>query len=271
MRAHRMLSLVLLLWAPAVRECRAQSGSSAGTPAAVVDSFFRATRQERWRDAARLIDLEAMGDLRDQTVRFMRRPPSVHRITPEEIMKSDPKMPRVVAEYEAARSNGAVASYDAVSEEYANVPNVDSLAALPVEEAAARWLQAQDPRYKMRRSLDAARTRCGLPDSVVASLLHQSTVTQQVLGTVLQDSIAYVLFAERPVQAPEADSARAHSRRRRSSRRASWVMPPPVLTLRRLGARWRIAPGQPFGGWSGDMSVGCTVTTVTDSTPPRSP
>src|SRR5690348_11738600 len=104
MRAHRMLSLVLLPWAPVVRECRAQSGSSAGTPAAVVDSFFRATQQQRWRDAARLMDLEAFGDLRDQSVRFMRHPPSVHRITPEEMMKYDPRMPRAVAEYEAERS-----------------------------------------------------------------------------------------------------------------------------------------------------------------------
>jgi hypothetical protein len=37
-----------------------------------------------------------------------------------------------------------MACYGGVSQEYANVPSVDSLAALPVDEAAARWLEAKD-------------------------------------------------------------------------------------------------------------------------------
>jgi hypothetical protein len=262
----------LMLWlAPTVLASRAQSGTGSGTPAAVVDSFFRATEQQRWRDAARLMDLEAFGELRDQAVRFRRRPQKVHRLTPDELMKHDPKMPREVAEYEVARSNEAMARYDGVSQEYANVPSVDSLAALPVEEAAARWLQARDPRYQMLRSLDEVRSRCNLPDSLVArALLQAPSTTAQVIGTVLEDSVAYVLYVDKPVRQGGADSARAH--RRRSAPRASWAMPPPVLTLRRLGSHWRIAPGEPFGGWSGYMTVSdCSAAESGKSSPPRSP
>ena len=273
MRANRMVPLVglLLSMVPIVSVSHAQSGTSAGTPAAVVDSFFRATEQERWRDAARLMDLDAFGELRDQAVRFMRHQPTVHRATPEEFMKMDPKMPRLVAEYQAARSNEAMTRYGGVSQDYANVPSVDSLAALPVDEAAARWLQAKDPRYRMRRSLEEVRRRCDLPDSIMTTLLNEQIMTAHVLGTVLEDSIAYVLYAEKPVQRGGTDSAAARARRRRSTPRAAWVMPPPVLTLRRLGSGWRIAPGEPFGGWSGYMTVAdCSATGSGKSTSPDS-
>jgi hypothetical protein len=275
MRVHRTIPLVglMLLLAPAVSASRAQPGTTAGTPAAVVDSFFRATEQQRWRDAARLMDLDAFGELRDQAVHFMRRPQNVHHLTPEELMKHDPKMPRDVAEYEAARSNEAMALYGGVSHEYASVPNADSLAVLPVEEAAARWLQARDPRYQMRRSLEEVRRRCDLPDSLVSRVLSQApTTTAEVIGTVLEDSTAYVLYAEKPVQQGVTDSVHRRARQRGATPRASWVMPPPVLTLRRLGSRWRIAPGEPFGGWSGYMAVtDCSATGSGKSSPPQSP
>jgi hypothetical protein len=275
MPAYRMAPLagLMLSLAPTVFTSRAQSGTATGTPAAVVDSFFHASEHERWRDAARLMDLEAFAELRDQTVRFMRQPRNVPRLTPQELIKHDPKMPRVVAEYEAARSNEAMSRYNGVSLEYANVSSVDSLAALPVEEAAARWLEARDPRYHMRRSLEEVRSRCDLPDSVVSRvLLAAPSTTARVLGTVLEDSIAYVLYAEQPVERGGADSVAAGARGRRSAHRATMVMPPPVLTLRRLGSRWRIAPGEPFGGWSGYMSVtDCPATGSGKSSPRRSP
>lgn len=275
MHAHRAVPLVAVLLALSLtlRASGAQTVSTRNSPAAVVDSFFRAAEQERWRDAARLMDLETFGDLRDQTVRMMRGRRTAHHVTPEELMKFDPKMPRVVAEYEAARSNEQVASYNGVSQEYANVPNVDSLAALSVEEAAARWLQARDPRYQMRRSLERERSRCNLPDSVVTGLLLQApATTAQVLGTVLEDTLAYVLYAEMPARKSNAESVTARTRHRESSRRSSWVISPPLLTLRRMGSRWRIAPGEPFGGWSGYASViDCPATGTGESSPPRSP
>jgi len=271
MRAHRAVPLVgvMLALSPTVCASRAQSVSGRDTPAAVVDSFFSATGQERWRDAARLMDLEAFAGLRDETVRNMRRPPSVYQVTPEELMKRDPKMPRVVAEYQAARANEPVGRYDLISYEYAGVSGPDSLAALPVQDAAARWLQAKDPRYQMRRSLEAERIRCNLPDSVISELVRTQMTKTRVLGTVTADSMAYVLYTDEPVvEAPDArpDTVRRRTSRRRAASRAFWVMPPPVLTLRRVGTHWRIAPGEPFGGMSGFASfINCAGTGAGDS------
>ena len=256
MRTHRILPLVgvLLALSPTVCASGAQSVSRRDTPAAVVDSFFRAREQSRWRDAARLMDLESFGGLRDEAVRNMRRPPTVHHVTPEDLMKSDSKMPRVVAEYQASRSNEQIGRNDWLLYEYADVSSADSLAALPLDVAAARWLQARDPRYQMRRSIEAQRISCDLPDSTITRLIRMPMTRARVLGTVLADSMAFVLYDEVPVvDEPEArpDSTRRRAKHRRASAPAFAVMPPPVLTLRRVGTHWRIAPGEPFGGWSG--------------------
>lgn len=244
MRVHRITLLVGLLGALAPMVCAslAQSVANADTPAAVADSFFRATEQERWRDAARLMDLATFGALRDQDVANMRNARTrVHRMTAEEFMKFDPKMPRAVARYQAARSNEQIGRNDWLLHEYADVPTVDSLAALSAEDAAARWLQAKDQRYMMRQALANQSGSCSVPDSIVAQAVHLPRPSYRELGTVIADSLAYVLYTED--MSPEAtpDSATETYARARITG-ASYVMSPPVLTLRRVGGLWRIAP-----------------------------
>src|SRR3954463_10606216 len=108
MRTHRPAArlLLLALSVSGLRTSQAQSSSAAPAPTAVADSFFHATEQARWRDAARLMDLETFGALRDQEVRSARKGSrNVYSVTPDQLMKYDPKMPRALAEYQAAQSN----------------------------------------------------------------------------------------------------------------------------------------------------------------------
>jgi len=248
------LATIAMLLAPPLRPCRAQSG---GAPAAVVDSFFRAVEQERWYDAARLTDLEALGALRDQAVRSSRTQRQYH-VTPEQLMKSDPAMPRAAAEYQAKRSEVLRADFDLLAFEFANVHSADSLAALPVIDAAARWSEAKDPRYMMRRSYAENRKRCGLPDSLTATALLLPSMTYNVFGAVLRDSLAYVLYADSTVFPQEADSARPMQHSGANENPHRYMMPPSVITLRRLDGNWRIAPGDMFGGWMGSASFVCS-------------
>jgi hypothetical protein len=245
------LATLAVLLAPSLRAGRAQSTA----PTAVVDSFFRAVEQERWRDAARLMDLATFGALRDEEVRNMRRARAQrHPVTPDMLMKSDPRMPRAVAEYQAARTNEAMDQSDRHMHDYAGVDDVDGLAALSPDEAAARWLEAKDPRYMMRQSLAEARTRCNVPDSVIAQLVPLPATMNRVLGTVMDDSLAYVLYTELPSPGHDPGSPSAHGRRRARTSHPFWVMPPPVITLRRIGGQWRIAPAMPFGSMGGYAS-----------------
>jgi hypothetical protein len=248
-----------------VHAVRAQSAAGSGSPDAVADSFFRAWGEARWTDAARLMDLTAFGRLRDEEVRSMRHA-RVRRMTAEELTKDAPDMPRAVAEYQAAQFNERAGRNDWLMYDYANVSSVDSLAALPVEEAAARWLEAKDERYGYRRAIQEQRSRCNVPDSVFARLFPLPTTSYQLLGTIVKDSLAYALYEESHY-VPKSDSLhppRAGGRRRPD---ASWAEPPSVLTLRRTGATWRVAPGRPFGGQTSTIIAQCSP--LNDQKPPR--
>jgi hypothetical protein len=258
MRAQRLVLLVglLVVATPGARASSAQSGTSSDSIGAVADSFFRATEQERWRDAARLIDLATFGALRDQELANMRSARKrMHQVTPEELMKFDPRMPRVVASYQAARANEQLGRNDWLSHEYANVSSADSLAALSPLDAAARWLEARDSRYMMRQALVAQRDHCEVPDSILEQTVHLTRPTHRRLGTVAADSLAYVLYTEDLPPEPDSASAKALHARQRSAG-ATYVISPPVLTLRRVSGQWRIAPS--FGmSTAGSAVISC--------------
>jgi hypothetical protein len=248
MRTHRPAARLLLLAfsVSGLRTSQAQSSSAAPAPTAVADSFFHATEQARWRDAARLMDLDTFGALRDQAVQNAREARKlVHPITPEQLMKYDPKLPRVVAEYQASQSNEQRGRTDWLHHEYADVPTIDSLAALPVEDAAARWLEAKDMRYHLKQELREQQRRCNLPDSVLTRM-WPAVATHHILGTVVVDSLAYVLYDE---VIPFRDDTSSTPPRRRAVRQgntASYTMAPPVMTLRQIQGTWRVAPSYPF-------------------------
>jgi hypothetical protein len=271
MRALRVLPLATLLAVATAsfRNTWAQAGSRDGmTPSAVADSFFSAWAGGRLRDAARLMDLDTFGKLRDDEVKNMRHA-RTRRMTADDYMKYQPRMPRAVAEFEAAQFNENAGRNDWLMHDYANVPDVDRLAALSVEEAAARWLEAKDRRYIMRRALEEQRSRCNVPDSVFAQMFPFPTTKYEVMGTIVKDTLAWTLFEE-TFDVPPSDSLHAPSPRRRRRTRVSWAMPPSVLTLRRIGDTWRVAPGMPFGDQVSIMVADCTPMRQQKSSP-RSP
>jgi len=262
MRPHRVCRLLMLLafMTSMPRTSRAQSSSSTSSAAAAVaDSFFSAWGHARWRDAARLMDLDTFGKLRDDEVRSMRQTRTRH-MTADEYMKIEPKMPRAVAEYQAAQFNERAGRDEWLAHDYANVSTVDSLAAISVDDAAARWLEARDRRYLMRRALEEQRARCNIPDSIFAQIFPFPVTSYKVLGTVVSDSLAYSLFEEETLDAPKSDSILAAREMRGRRAAASWAIPPSVLIMRRIGDAWRVAPSIALANQSSFMVMDCTQT-----------
>jgi hypothetical protein len=211
-------------------------------PAAVADSFFRATRDARWVDAARLMDLDAISAMRDGTVRSARRQRPVPPMTAETFLQHDPKMPREVAEYQARQANERSTDVDPLANEYAGVPSVDSLARLPAVDVAARWLEARDVRWNVRVGLRASQKRgCFSADSIDAMIRAMRPGPARIIGTVIDDSLAYVLY-ERDIVENVARPSTEQARPRRRRARPSFVMPPLVMMLRRFGPQWRVVP-----------------------------
>jgi hypothetical protein len=225
------------------------------SPRDVAAAFFQAVAEERWRDAAGVLDLRAFERYRRQQVQWMRVPAPEPTITVEELMRHDPEMPREVAEYRLKEMRRIQRDHgDLLEHLYAGVRSVDTLAALSVQDAAARWLQAKDHRWIWRRSaLSAARRGCPVPPESPEPAVAQA---HEITGIVaVGDTIAYVLH-EDPVFRMKSGDIDLHG------------PAPSVLQLRRRRGRWEILPREDvFGVVGGVVAFHCEPT----DPPPRKP
>jgi hypothetical protein len=225
-------------------------GAAQETPTGVATAFFEAMAEERWRDAARSMDLLAFDRYRREQISAVRLPqPPRRRMTVDDYLQHQPDMPRAVAEYHVRTMNERVHDpSEWLLREFAGVRSLDSLAALSAEEAAARWLQAQDFRWSFRQAREQERARgCPIPDEADQ---HLPAPEHRVVGAVIVDSAtAYVLHEDDQFRRAEPD------------RDAAMHAPlPNILTLRRRGDRWRILPRQAMFHGSGavaHVSVQC--------------
>lgn len=239
----------------------AQSSSSA-TPADVARDFFAAERDGRWLDAARLIDLKSFEAQRARSVANARHARPQFHLTVEELLRHNPTMPRAVAEYQVKQSEILMRDYNPLWDEYADVPTADSLAHLPVGVAAARWLEAKDPRWQVRRSAkNGLPAECeqssgpplkALTDSEVKGLSEmamsvlipppQQIVAVASAGSVTPgstDSVSYVLFRDRYENRHDSTSAGMPGPEIQTS--------PSTLTLIKTSGGWRVYPALDFG------------------------
>jgi hypothetical protein len=256
-----------------------QSGSIA-SPADIARQFFAAEREGRWLDAARLLDLKSFEPQRARSVANARHANDAQQfhLTVDQMLRHDPSMPRAVAEYQVKQAAESFRDFNPLTYEYADVPTADSLAALPVDVAAARWLEAKDPRWLMRREMKrqphTLAGDCGkVNDSLIkatkmldtAAALAMSLVPRrEVIGIAAvastpgsADSLSYVLFRERY-------ETRGDSTARGLMDRPEMQMSPSVLTLIRTSVGWRVLPALDFGGVSGSggFSFDCTIDSV---------
>ena len=249
-----------------------QAQGSASTPEQVARDFFKAEQEDRWIDAARLLDLTRFEPIRSSVVASIRSMASRPKLTAEQLMKLDPAMPRAAAEYQARSMDEGFHNHDFLSRAFARVSSADSLAVLPVDEAAARWLEAQGWRWKYEMALKETKRRphpdCpGLPDSVLRRMSAQfRPLLSPILGaTEASDSVRYVI-----VGFPEA----VFSGPRKAQEEAYPSLSPRALVLRRVDASWRIVatPDMPHSDGAGGMStfaIGCGIEPLKSEVPKK--
>jgi hypothetical protein len=212
----------------------------AASPTEVGQEFFKAEADGRWLDAARLLDLRAFEAHRQDALRSSRAGKGFVGPTAEQVMREYPDMPPNVAEY-VARKYAQAADSDALSRTFARTTSADTLAALPVDVAASRWLEARDPRWQLERSIAHLPAGCVRP----AAGPTMKPTPKEVLGSPITsltapggtDSLSYVLFRD-VGQSP--------------SSRIGNGMPPGVLTLTRVNGQWKILP-LPDVGFAGGV------------------
>jgi hypothetical protein len=220
----------------------AQSQAQPTKPENVAKAFFNAVAAGRWSEAAGYVDLDSFERFRQQML-GSEQSQSIAKWTADSLIKREPDMPRAVAEYQVAQIRKHFNdSSEALRYEFANVGTNSELAALSPIEAAARMIEAQDIRYKIRLSHET--TRCVAPYR--PAMPNAEVSPDQILGTIVRDSMAYVLHIKGVIaldSATKVESAR-RAMYRRPEDTEPIPFPPGVMQLRNVGGRWVI-----LGGW----------------------
>ena len=230
------------------------------SPRQIAEAFFAAERDGRWVDAARFLDLDVFEHIRRQDVANYRSRPKRSVLTVETLLKYDPSMPREAAEYQVKQANKQSDNFDILAHEFAHVPSVDSLAALPVLTAAAYWLEAKDPRWKMTRDQSRGPQQCQLPPDQLAAIRFPAARIVAVASTAGTGSsltdVAYVLFRRWPWvdEGPTAVDPGPD-------------IPPNILTLTRQSGKWRIYPVDNDGIFSESFALGCGTGSIQTHSP----
>ena len=224
-----------------VAECQAQAADAAAAQA-VATAYLKALQVGDLKAAVGFLDLEPFDRYRRGQAESAKHQQMAPPITPERLMSHDPEMPRSVAEFNARRMNDQRRSTNVLEYQF-GLTDPDSVLALPVETLAARWLEVHDRRYQTRRALRAS--PCAI-DTTFALPEPQ----YRVLGTVVSDSIAYVLFTNDELPNFPVDGV------------SSWG--PNMLFLRRAHDSWWVLPHNILGN---SVMIGTTCTPA--AKPPR--
>jgi hypothetical protein len=262
------IAVVFLFLSPVL----AVAQQAADSPDEVARKFFQAQSDERWMDAARLLDLGEFAAVRDQFVRSFRNVPRIAPITVERLLRMEPDMPRAVAEYRVKQDSERVQEFDMLGQEFARISSVDSLAALPVQEAAARWLEAKGPRWQFARQRKAESLHpgrfgnCRTPAEPLPGQTEGDTVEIMGVAHAPGDSVSYaifnpfLLFERRAASRPTKPGIRKRQ------------MSPRVVTLRKVSGNWRIEPTRDLpgpNGLSGSYSVCVVDTSIKAASAPK--
>lgn len=170
---------------------RPAAAQTAG-PRDVASRFLDAIAAERWTEAAQMLDLDAFREYVQHFTSRSDRSSTTRPIpTVEDLRRQDPSMPREVAEWHVRQMREAQSRMgDPTEYEFAGVRSIAALRRLPIEEAAARWLEARSPQYSLRRQLEEM--RCPVPDA-----RDLPVPERRLLGVITEsDTVSYALHRE---------------------------------------------------------------------------
>ncbi len=163
------------------------------SPREAAAGFLEAWNARRWTETARLLDLDSFDRFRRNFLaRAQRQPDEGPQPNVEEMLRTNPGMPREAAEYQIRMMREQQRRYaDPTPFEFARVSSASALRALTAEEAAARWLESRDPRWQVRMQYEQA--GCAPADDVAEIPLPR----RRLIGVVADsDSTTYALFKE---------------------------------------------------------------------------
>jgi len=200
----------------------AQSGAERAVRA-TVDTFFTLVTREKWDSAAAMLDLARFEPYFKSVVRNMRSAIPQRQATVEDLMATDSTMPRAVAEWQIGqmKARDTRDPFDYVAYEFAGIASSRDLFSMSIPTAAARWIEGQDGRTKMRETW--RKQGCSLSDLPDFPAAKRTIVAI----AVADDSTAYVVNTDDRFGNMDPGNLFFGDR---------------VMRLRRITGRWRIEP-----------------------------
>lgn len=199
--------------------CQARD-SAAAAAQAVGTAYLNAIRAADWKAAAGFLDIVPLDHYRLAQIDMARRMRNQPPMTVERLMSANPKLPRAVAEYEIEQMTERRSTNSYLEFEF-GIKDPDSLAALPASVVAQRWLEVHDPRWRFRKAAMASNCGSAAVDSMPAPAFR-------VLGTVVADPVAYLVYERDDDPPPIPEDIRGFG--------------PRILTLRRAMDGWWVLP-----------------------------
>jgi len=221
---------VVLAVVPTIARAQANVPAS-DSVAAIADAFFRAVVAGRWSEASQFLDTSSLNRIRRQGADQVRHWRAARPLTLKQFMEANPDVPRAVAGVRVKEANERTRALGKALSPY-GVEDPDSLLAMPIQSYASRWVEIRDERWLIRES---ARRCGGAPTDLPIE-------PYRVIGTVLGDGIAYVLFDPGSGRSPGTSALEPRV--------------PRVMMLRQRGSTWSIVPSDDLVG-VGEMVNAC--------------
>ena len=209
------------------------AGQDAGA-ATVGTAFLKAVQAADWRAAASFLDLAVLDSFRRSQAEGARRQRTRPPMTVERLMRIDTALPRAVAEYQVKQMNALERSQSFLERAF-GLADPDSLLALPIEIVAQRWLEIHDRRWMTRQAMRSSNCLSAGDSLPMAGDVHE------VLGTIVRDSLAYLLHQVRDEP---------------SDLYAIYARPALVMILHRSRDTWWVVPRDNLMGTLG-VAVRC--------------
>ena len=211
---------LLIALAPCALGAQAQT-----SPDSAIRAFLAAVAEQRWADAGRFVEPARVERERESAISHARTPARVRTV--EDHLRHNPEMPRAVAEYFFEQERRSLALVQHMMDfDFADVTDTVMLRRLSPTDAAARYVQALDPRYGLRQASRMAPGCAGRPYADSAF-----TPRFEVLAGAIRGDTAWFM---------QRDTSRAglYAGDR-----------PQVTAVYRVGDRWYVDVDRLFVGW----------------------
>jgi hypothetical protein len=165
-------------------------------PLELFHDAVNAIDRQDWHAVAALCDPSSLTQFRDDLVSLVTR-----RRTPEEsfkaidLMRTDPNMPRAVAEWQAQRVRDHQDPDRRLREELPSVESSEQLAAMSPAEVFAAWLDGRSLAYLVERAFERRQITRAAVEEILGS--DRPRVMYVALGCVADgEAICYVIYRQ---------------------------------------------------------------------------